>query len=92
MTIAVPVILAVALATSLYSQVGTNWPNYQSEQNDKSDQSSDDSSKDKSDKASSDKSKSAQKDTSGKPGGAFGKSSKAAASKGRQDAAPKRQE
>ncbi len=33
LSIAVPIILAVALATSLYGQAGVTWPNYQLEQN-----------------------------------------------------------
>jgi hypothetical protein len=91
MSIAVPIILAVALATSLYGQAGTIWPNYESEQKDKSDKGDDDSSKDKSggsDKKSSEKGKSAQKETSGKSV----KRSTPAASGGSQDARPKRQE
>lgn len=48
MSVAVPIILAVALAVSLSGQVGRFWPNYQSEQDEKSDKQ--DESKDKSDK------------------------------------------
>ena len=97
MTIAVPIILAAALAVSLYGQAGTSWPNYHSEQNEKSDQGDEskdkpdksDESKEKPDKKSSEKSKSAQKDEYGKSG----KNPKAATPpKGRRDAEPKRRE
>jgi hypothetical protein len=55
MSIAVPILLAVALAVSLSGQAGRFWPNYQSEQeSDKQDES-----KDKSDKGD-EKSKSDQ--------------------------------
>jgi hypothetical protein len=85
MSIAVPIILAVALAASLYGQAGVTWPNYQAEQNEKSEKSDDDSSKDKGEKVDQ---KSSEKSKSGK----FGKSSHTAASKGRRDARPRRQE
>jgi cytoskeletal protein RodZ len=88
MSIAVPVILAVALAVSLYGQIGWEWPNYQNEQNEqneKSKKSDEESSKEKSEKkdeSSSEKGKSGQKNKFGK----------ASASKGRRDAGPRRQE
>ena len=73
----VPIILAVALAVSLYGHTGTIWHNDNAEQTDKSD----DSSKDNADKDKS--------DGKGKPG----KSGDAAASsKARGDAGTKRQE
>jgi hypothetical protein len=69
-SIAVPIILAVALAVSLSGQVGRFWPNYQSEQDEKSDKQ--DESKDKSDKGEekpSEKSKSGHGNSSNnKPG------------------------
>jgi stringent starvation protein B len=82
MSIAVPVILAIALAASLYGQAGVTWPNYQAEQNEKPEKSEENSSKDKAEKKSSEKSES----------GKFGQSSNTAASKGRRDARPRRQE
>jgi hypothetical protein len=85
MSIAVPIILAVSLAVSLYGQAGWNWPNYQNEQNDKSDE---DSSKDKSGK---DEGSSSEKGKSGQKKNVYGKAS-AAASKGRRDPAQRRQE
>jgi hypothetical protein len=74
-SILVPIILAVALAVSLYGRAGTIWHNDNAEQTDKSD----DSSKDNSDKDKS--------DGNSKPG----KSSGAAApSKAKGDAGSKR--
>jgi Ca2+/H+ antiporter len=70
MSIAVPIILAVAFVVSLSGQVGRFWPNYQSEQDEKSDKQ--DESKDKSDKGDqkpSEKNKSGQGSSSkSKPG------------------------
>jgi hypothetical protein len=88
MSVAVPIILAVALATSLYGQAATSWPNYESETNEKSDKGNDDSSKDKSDEKSSEKGKSASKKAFGKTG----KSSTPGASKVPRDAVPTRRE
>jgi hypothetical protein len=85
MSIAVPIILAIALATSLYGQAGVTWPNYQAEENEKSDKSDNDSSKDMAEKADQ---KSSEKSKSGKSG----KSSHTAASKGRRDTRPRRLE
>ncbi len=86
MSMAVPIILAVSLAASLYGQIGWEWPNYQNEQNEKSKKSDEESSKEKSEKkkdeSSSEMGKSGQKNKFGK----------ASASKGRRDAGPKRQE
>jgi hypothetical protein len=64
MTIAVPIALAIGLAVSLYGQVDRNWPNYQSEQNDKSGKS-DESSKDESDKGGKSDKSSSEKGDSG---------------------------
>jgi len=90
MSIAVPFILAVALATSLYGQTGVTWPNYLAEQNEKSVKSEGDLSKEKAEKAEKEK---AEKESSEKSkSGKFGKSSNIAASKGRRDARPRRQE
>jgi cytoskeletal protein RodZ len=78
-SILVPIILAIALATSLYGQGRQIWHDDQTEQSDKSGKSDEDSSKDKSDKneeKSSDKNKSGQKSKSGKSGKASSGSSK----------------
>jgi cytoskeletal protein RodZ len=73
MSIAVPVILLVLLSAQVYR----TWPNYESEQKDKSEQADEGSSKDKSEQADEGSSK---KDTSGKTD----KSSSAVVSKGRR--------
>ncbi len=84
MSIAVPIILAVALAVSLSGQGRWIWPNYQSEQDEKSekqDESKDksDESKDKSDKKSPEKGKSVQGRSSKGKGGNLDRSSSATA-------------
>jgi hypothetical protein len=72
MSIAVPIILAVAFVVSLSGPVGKFWPSYQSEQDEKSDKQ--DESKDKSDKKPSEKSKSGQGSSSkNKPSTSKGK-------------------
>jgi hypothetical protein len=91
MSIAVPIIFAVALAVSLS---GGNWLNDQTEQADKSSKS-DDSQQGKSGQGeeASDKGQSGQ-DSKGSPMSRSGKSGArpSAASKGRRDAGAKRQE
>jgi len=79
--VAVPVAIVVLWLASLSAQVGVVWPNYQSEQKDKSEQSDKGSSDDKSKKG-----KSGQADESSsksKPPKAD-KSSSAAGSKGKE--------
>jgi hypothetical protein len=63
--IAVPIVLAVALAVCLFGQLGRTWPNFQSEQKEQSEKQNEskdkpDESKNKSDKGLSEKSKSGQ--------------------------------
>jgi cytoskeletal protein RodZ len=79
MSIAVPVILFVLLSAQVYGI----WPNYESEQKDKTEQTDKSSSEDKSertDESSSKKMKSSKADKSSKGG----ESSPAAATKARQ--------
>jgi hypothetical protein len=87
MSFAVPIILAVALAVSLSGQAGRFWPNYQSEQDEKSDKP--DESKDKSDKGD-EKSKSDQGSSSKSRSGKS--NSSAATSNGKRDAGSKSQD
>jgi hypothetical protein len=71
MSVAVPIVIGVALAVSLYGQAVRTWPNYASEQNEKPEKQ--DESKDKSDKKPSEKGKSGQgnssEDKAGNPTG-----------------------
>jgi len=107
LSIAVPIILAVALATSLYGQAGVTWPNYQLEQNEeyaKSEEAKEKAEKEakekaeKVEKAEKEKAEKAQKEKADKKSpekskfGEFGKSSNTAAPQGRRDARPKRRE
>jgi hypothetical protein len=59
MSFAVPVILAIALATSLYGQAGVTWPNYPAEQNEEFAMSEE--SKDKAEKAAKEEVEKAEK-------------------------------
>jgi hypothetical protein len=96
LSIAVPIILAVALATSLYGQAGVTWPNYQLEQNEeyaKSEEAKEKAEKEAKEKAEKAEKEKAEKKSSEKSKfGEFGKSSNTAAPQGRRDARPKRQE
>jgi hypothetical protein len=59
MSIAVPVILAIALAASLYGQAGVTWPNYPLEQNEEYAKSEE--SRDKAEKAAKEEAEKAEK-------------------------------
>jgi hypothetical protein len=89
MSIAVPILLAVALAVSLSGQAGRFWPNYQSEQDEKSDKQ--DESKDKSDKGD-EKSKSDQGSSSKNRSGKSDRNSSTSTSNGKRDAGSKSQD
>jgi hypothetical protein len=86
MSIAVPILLAVALAVSLSGQAGRFWPNYQSEQDEKSDKQ--DESKDKGDE----KSKSDQGGSSKNRPGKSDRNSSTATSNGKRDTGSKSQD
>ena len=93
MSIAVPIILAIALAVSVSGQVGRFWPNYQSEQDEKSDKQ--DESKDKSDKGDekpSEKNKSGHASSSDNNPGKSDRNSSTATSKGKRDTGSKGQD
>jgi stringent starvation protein B len=105
MSIAVPIILAVALAASLYGQVGVTWPNYPLEQNEeyaKSEEAKEKAEKEakenaeKAEKEAKEKAEKAEKAAKEKAEkskfGKFGKNSNTAAPQGRRDARPKHQE
>jgi len=66
MSLGVPITILVALATSLSAQFYMSWPNYKSEQKERSEQTDESSSKDKSEQTdeSSSKDKSAKSDES----------------------------
>jgi hypothetical protein len=90
MSIAVPIILAIALAVSLSGQVGRFWPNYQSEQDENSDRQ--DESKDKSDRGDekpSDKSSSSHGSSSNNKPGKSDRNPSTATSKGTRDTGSK---
>jgi hypothetical protein len=88
MSFAVPILLAVALAVSLSGQAGRFWPNYQSEQDEKSDKQ--DESKNKSDKGD-EKSKSDQGSSSKNRPGKSDRNS-TATSNGKRDTGSKGQD
>ncbi len=93
MTVAVPIAIGVALATTLYAQFGWVWPNYETElKKEQSEQADKGSSKDEKSDGKKDKSgqedKGSTKGKSGKPG----KSTSAAASKKQANSELRREE
>jgi hypothetical protein len=96
MHIAVPVAILVAAVTSLSAQLYYVWPNYQTEQKERSEQAGGSSSKDKSKKedesSSKDKSEQSGESSSKDKSAKSDKSSPAAMAKGKQYPRAKRQE
>ncbi len=90
MAVAVPIILAVALATSLYGQVGRVWPNQQADQNEQAAKNEEKPSEDKT--GNTDESSEESKSSGLKNAARKSARARPAESRGRRDGKMRRQE